>query len=96
MPAAKKKAVVLFPRNCISTGLPYTRARTLYVTKDRIIVEVAEGPDESGAGIIYELDYGLRVMSVVPDSVRIGQLTNSSKPKVYSTIVSTVLKNGSA
>lgn len=56
MQAAKEKAVVLFPRSCISTGLPYTRASGLHVTGDRIIVEVAEGEDESGAGFVCEMD----------------------------------------
>ncbi len=71
MQAANEKAVVLFPRSCISSGLPYTRAPDLHVTRDRIIAEVAEGEDESGAGFVYELDYGLHVLSIVPNGGRV-------------------------
>jgi len=39
----------------------------LHVNKDRIIAAVSEGMAETDAGFIYELDYNLRVISVVPN-----------------------------
>jgi len=67
MPSARERAVVFFPRSCISVGQPYTRATRLRVTKERLIVEVAEGVVEEGPGFVYELDYGLNVVSVAPE-----------------------------
>jgi len=67
MAAAKEKAVVLFPRSCLSVGEPYTRAELLSVSNDRITVVVAEGPAERDyPGFIYELDRSLRVVAVQP------------------------------
>lgn len=66
MAPAKEKAVVLFPRSCLSIGQSYTRATGLRVTRDRIIVEVAESPEPNDPGFVYELDYNLRVMNVIP------------------------------
>lgn len=69
MEGAKEEAVVLFPRSCIGMGQHYTRAKTLHVTKDRIVVEVAEGTTESrDPGFVYEFDYGLNVVNVAPSS----------------------------
>jgi hypothetical protein len=70
IPTAWEKAVVYFPRSCISIGQPYTRARSLVVLKDRLIIGVAEGADaDTDPGFMYELDYGLNVVSVVPNGV---------------------------
>jgi hypothetical protein len=67
MPAANERAVILFPRSCISTGQPYTRVRGVQVSKDRIIVSVAENIEEdSPLGFVYELDYRLNVVNVEP------------------------------
>ena len=73
MAEAHEKAFVLFPRSCISKGKPYTRATNLYVTADRVVVPVAEGTADVNPGFVYELDYGLRTLKVVPtgDEVRI-------------------------
>jgi hypothetical protein len=64
MPAAKEKAVVFFPRSCISRGQSYTRVQSLWVTPDRVIAVVAEGEADNSPGFIYQLDYGLHVRSV--------------------------------
>lgn len=70
MPEAHERAVILFPRSCISTGQPYTRVSVLRVSKDRIVVNVTEGTqEESSLGYVYELDYQLNVVSVVAMSV---------------------------
>src|SRR5579863_9086079 len=67
MPAAHERAVLLFPRSCISIGQPYTRVRAVNASKQRITVEVAEGiNEESSPGFVYELDYQLNVIAVVP------------------------------
>ncbi len=65
MPAAKEKAVVLFPRSCLSAGQPFTVARAIRVTKDRILVVVAENIEPDGPGFVYEFDYNLNVVNVV-------------------------------
>jgi hypothetical protein len=70
MAGAHERAVVLFPRSSISTGQHYTRASAVQVTKERIIVPVAEGTAESDPGFVYELDYALNVVNVVPGSIR--------------------------
>lgn len=57
-------------RTC--AGQPYTRAQALLITKDRLIVQVAEGVEEQvDPTFIYELDYGLNVVSVSPNGVGI-------------------------
>jgi hypothetical protein len=67
MPAANERAVLLFPRSCISTGQPYTRVQSVHVSKDRILVAVAENTEEdSPLGFVYELDYRLNVVNVEP------------------------------
>ncbi len=71
MQAANERAVVLFPRRCISTGRLYTRAAGLEVTRDRIIVEVAGAEGQAAAGFVYELDYALNVLSIVPTGVEV-------------------------
>jgi hypothetical protein len=73
MSAAHEKAVVLFPRSCVSIGQPYTRATAVQVTKERIIVMVAEGYGELYPGLVYELDYGLHVVNVVPAGIQMQQ-----------------------
>jgi hypothetical protein len=74
MPPAKERAVVFFPRSCISLGQPYTRAGALRVTKDRVIVEVAEGVAEAeGPGFVYEFDHDLGVLNVTPQGLGVMQ-----------------------
>jgi hypothetical protein len=66
-----EKAVVLFPRTCLSLDAPYNRAQTVWVTSERrIVVPVVEGVSEAkNPGVmIYELDFGLNVVSARPDS----------------------------
>jgi len=66
-----EKAVVLFPRTCLSLDAPYNRAYTVWVTNERrIVVPVVEGVSEArNPGVmIYELDFGLNVVSARPDS----------------------------
>lgn len=71
MAPANEEAVVLFPRSCISVGQPYTRVSDVRVNASgkRIITAVAEGIAEADPGFIYELDYDLHVVSVVPNQV---------------------------
>jgi len=66
MPSAREKAVVFFPRSSFSAGQPYTRTRRLSVTKERVIVLVAEGVRFEDPTLIYELDYRLNVINVTP------------------------------
>jgi len=74
MPSAREKAVVFFPRSCISVGQPYTRARRLRVTKERLVVDVAEGASEAESpAFVYELDYRLNVVSVLPGGIDVMQ-----------------------
>jgi hypothetical protein len=71
---AKEKAVIFFPRSCISRGQPYTRVQRLRVTAGRIIAEVAEGPaEEIFPPLVYEFDLNLRLVHLTPgsDSFRI-------------------------
>lgn len=42
------------------------RARALSVTRERLVVYVAEGVSEQSAGFVYELDYRLNIVSVLP------------------------------
>jgi hypothetical protein len=67
MQPAKEKAVVLFPRSAFSAGQDYTRAIHLRVTKERLLVYVAEGEGEGAPQVLlYELDNGLNVMDLTP------------------------------
>lgn len=66
-----EKAVVLFPKTCPAKNAPYNRVAALWVTRERrITLAVAEGVSEShNPGVmIYELDFGLKVISARPDS----------------------------
>jgi len=66
-----EKAIVLFPRTCLSLDAPYNRAHSVWVTKERrIVVPVVEGVSEAkNPGVmVYELDFGLNVVSARPDS----------------------------
>lgn len=70
-PSGTEKAVVLFPRTCLARNAPYNRVFELRVTRERrIMLAVAEGVSEArNPGVmIYELDYGLKVLSARPDS----------------------------
>ena len=70
-PPGTEKAVVLFPKTCLARTSPYNRVQTLWVTKERrIVVPVVEGVSETkNPGVmIYELDFGLNVVSARPDS----------------------------
>jgi hypothetical protein len=71
--------LVFFPRSCISIGQRYTRARELRVTRERLVVDVAEGLSEAETpGFLYELDYKLNVAKVTPNSVKVGELHDHS------------------
>lgn len=65
---ATERAVVLFPRSCISSGQPYTRVGGLQVSPNRIVVPVSESIDDAGQGFIYEFGYDLQVLNVVPNN----------------------------
>jgi hypothetical protein len=70
MAPARQKRVVFFPRSCIARGQPYNRAAALRITKDRILVTVAEGISETaGPDVVYQLDYEFKVTSVVPGNL---------------------------
>jgi hypothetical protein len=67
MAPAREKAVVIFPRSPVSQGKSYTRARSIRVTNDRLVVTVAEGPSEGvDPDLIYELGYDFKVLQVGP------------------------------
>jgi hypothetical protein len=66
-----EKAVVLFPKTCLAKNAPYNRVASLWVTRERrIALAVAEGVSEArNPGVmIYELDFGLKVINARPDS----------------------------
>jgi len=70
-PTGTEKTIVLFPKTCLAKNAPYNRAIDLRVTVGgRIMLVVAEGVSESeNPGLmIYELDFGLNVISARPDS----------------------------
>ena len=70
-PPGTEKAIVLFPRTCVSKNAPYNRTTELRITREqRIVLAVAEGVSEQrGPGVmIYELDYHLQVVNCRPDS----------------------------
>jgi hypothetical protein len=82
MPAAKERAVVFFPRSCVSIGQAYTRVSLVLVNKQRIVVNVAEGESEAASPqLFYELDYGLRVLAVGPAEQRIRQTHQALEAK---------------
>ncbi|MGA8030356.1 MAG: hypothetical protein WB992_24700 [Bryobacteraceae bacterium] len=67
MQPAKEKAVIFFPRSCLSQQQSFTRVGDVRVTEQRIVVVVAEGTDEIGdPQLIYEMDYQLRLQDVSP------------------------------
>jgi len=66
-----EKAVILFPRTCVSKESSYNRVMELHVTRERrVMVAVAEGISEAkNPGVmIYELDFNLNVINARPDS----------------------------
>src|ERR1035437_596466 len=70
-PPGTEKAVVLFPRTCVSQNAPYNRVPDLRITRERrIVLAVVEGVSEArNPGVmIYELDFGLNVVNCRPDS----------------------------
>jgi hypothetical protein len=70
-PPGTEKAVVLFPRTCVSKNAPYNRTMELRITREqRIVLAVCEGVSEQrNPGVmIYELDYHLQVVNCRPDS----------------------------
>lgn len=71
MPPGTEKAVVLFPRTCVSKNASYNRVVELRVTRQRrIMLAVAEGiSEERNPGVmVYELDFALNVLNARPDS----------------------------
>ncbi len=85
MPAAREKAVVFFPRSCLSTGKPFTIAAGLVITPQRIMVQVAEEPSTASAEWVYEFDYRLLPVNVVPtgDDVRIKHQEMEAKGEIH-------------
>jgi len=82
MQPAKEKAVVLFPRSAFSPGQDYTRAIHLRVTKERLLVYVAEGEGEGAPQVLlYELDNGLNVMNLSPLSSEVVYLYQSLRSR---------------
>lgn len=70
-PPGTEKAVVLFPRTCVSVNAPYNRVAELRITRERrIVLAVVEGVSEArNPGVmIYELDFGLNIVNCRPDS----------------------------
>lgn len=70
-PPGSEKAVVLFPRTCVSKDASYNRVLELRITRERrIVIAVAEGVSEArNPGVmIYELDFNLNVVNCRPDS----------------------------
>ncbi len=66
-PLGTESAIVQFPRTCVGRFKPYNRVREVRVTRERLFVIVTEDVNElSPTGVIYELDYQLNVLSVVP------------------------------
>jgi transcriptional regulator with XRE-family HTH domain len=66
-----EKAIILFPRTCVSKDASYNRVMELHVTRERrIMLAVAEGISEAkNPGVmIYELDFNLNVINARPDS----------------------------
>jgi hypothetical protein len=79
---AKEKAVVFFPRSCISRGQPYTRVAGLHITRDRLVVDVSEGTVERDSpGFVYELDYALNVVNLVPNGVGVMRIHQELESK---------------
>lgn len=71
LPSGTEKAVVLFPKSCLSHNAPYNRVFELRVTRERrIMVAVVEGvaEDDNPGEMIYEFDFKLTVISARPDS----------------------------
>jgi transcriptional regulator with XRE-family HTH domain len=70
-PPGTEKAVVLFPRTCVSQNASYNRVVELRITRERrIVLAVVEGVSEArNPGVmIYELDFGLNIVNCRPDS----------------------------
>jgi len=70
-PPGTEKAVLLFPRTCVSKDALYNRVSELRITRERrIMLAVVEGVSEArNPGVmIYELDFDLNVLNARPDS----------------------------
>jgi len=70
-PPGTEKAVVLFPRTCVSQNASYIRTLELRITRERrIVVAVCDGISEQrNPGVmIYELDFKLNILNCRPDS----------------------------
>lgn len=101
MPPAKEEAVVLFPRSCFSAGQPYTRANSLRVTKERLVLTVAESVlEERSPWLTYEFDYDLNVLSVTAvaadvvytyQALQAGGAVNHSLPEECARLKSAVV-----
>ena len=67
IPPANERAVILFPRSCVSKGSPYTRVVSLRATSTGFTAVVAESFDPfSPQVIVYDFDRHLRVASIQP------------------------------
>ena len=70
-PPGSERAVILFPRTCVSKDASYIRAMELRITRERrIVVAVCDGVSEQrNPGVmIYELDFALSIVNCRPDS----------------------------
>jgi len=66
-----EKAVVLFPRTCVSQNATFNRVSELRITRERrIMLAVVEGFSEArNPGVmIYEFDFGLNIVNCRPES----------------------------
>jgi hypothetical protein len=75
MAAAHEKVVILFPRSCLSQGQRYTRANGLWLSPDRIRVDVNESTLDTSRdpGFYYEFDNKLDVVAVTTVGIEMPQ-----------------------
>jgi DNA-binding winged helix-turn-helix (wHTH) protein len=66
MAGAREKAVVIFPRSCVSKGAAYTRLVELRVTPHRIVSVVAEDFKTTPSAITYQFDHHLNLTDAEP------------------------------
>jgi DNA-binding winged helix-turn-helix (wHTH) protein len=66
MAEAREKAVVIFPRSCVSKGSAYTRLVELRVTPHRIVSVAAEDFKTAPAAITYQFDHHLNLTDAEP------------------------------
>ena len=64
VPMGVEKMVVRFPKSCFVKAEQHNQVTNVRVTKDRVVIAVAEGPDiNRNAGlVIYEFDHHMNVL----------------------------------